>query len=136
MKDGKSVFVVLLLIVFVVYVMRNFLGRVSAFIFIPIDNLLFIAHRIPPVLMWMILGLLLGVVYGCFIAIRKYKLDYKLLTYPVLALFVGLSLIFLASFIVNKFKRDKNVESADPLGILTIDQHNLLQQSNSVQTKI
>ncbi len=44
MKDGKSVFVVLALTVFIVYVMRNFLGKLSAFFFIPIDNLLFISH--------------------------------------------------------------------------------------------
>ena len=57
MKDGKSVFVVLALILFVVYVMRNFLGKLSAFFFVPIDNLLFISHSVPPVLMWMIFGL-------------------------------------------------------------------------------
>lgn len=112
MKDGKSVFVVLVLIVFVVYVMRNFLGRVSAFFFVPIDNLLFISHSIPPVLMWMIFGLLVGVIYGSFIAIKKYRLDYKLLISPILALLVGISLILLASFVVKKFGDDKQKNRA------------------------
>lgn len=104
MKDGKSVFVVLALTVFIVYVMRNFLGKLSAFFFIPIDNLLFISHSLPPVVMWMIFGLLIGLVYGSFISIKKYKLDYKLLVYPGLALLIGMSLILLASFVVQKVK--------------------------------
>ncbi|MDQ6480682.1 hypothetical protein [Dyadobacter sp. LHD-138] len=102
MKDGKSIFVVLVLTVFVVYVMRNFLGRFSAFFFVPIDNLLFISHSISPVLMWMIFGLLIGSVYGSFIAIKKYKLDYKLLVYPALVLLIGFVLILLASFVTEK----------------------------------
>lgn len=104
MKDGKSVFVVLALTVFIVYVMRNFLGKLSAFFFVPIDNLLFISHSIPPVLMWMIFGLLVGLIYGAFVSIKKFKLDYKLLVYPGLALLIGMSLILLASFIVQKVK--------------------------------
>jgi len=102
MKDGKSVFVVLALIVFVVYVMRNFLGKLSAFFFVPIDNLLFISQSIPPVIMWMILGLLVGLIYGSLVSIKKFKLDYKLLVYPGLALLIGVSLILIASFIVKK----------------------------------
>lgn len=102
MKDGKSVFVVLALTIFVVYVMRNFLGKLSAFFFVPIDNLLFISNSVPPVLMWMIFGLLIGLVYGSFISIKKFKLDFKLLIYPALVLLIGLSLILLASFIVEK----------------------------------
>ncbi len=54
--------------------------------------------------MWMIFGLLIGLVYGSFISIKKYKLDYKLLVYPGLALLIGMSLILLASFVVQKVK--------------------------------
>lgn len=103
MKDGKSLFVVLALTIFVVYVMRNFLGKLSSFFFVPIDNLLFISNGVPPVLMWMIFGLLVGLVYGSFVAIKKFKLDFKLLIYPALILLIGLSLILLASFIAGKF---------------------------------
>ncbi|MCF0059203.1 hypothetical protein [Dyadobacter sp. CY356] len=113
MKDGKSVFVVLVLIVFVVYVMRNFLGRVSAFFFVPIDNLLFISHSIPPVLMWMIFGLMIGVIYGSFVSIKKFKLDYKLLMYPGLALLIAVSLILLASFVVKKMGVDNDSDGKE-----------------------
>lgn len=118
MKDGKSVFLVLALAAFVVYVMRNFLGKLSAFFFVPIDNLLFITHSIPPVFMWMVLGLLVGLIYGSFVSIKKFKLDYKLLVYPGLALLIGISLILLASFVVKKVKGESvpdstNVEAED-----------------------
>lgn len=115
MKDGKSVFVVLALTVFIVYVMRNFLGKLSAFFFIPIDNLLFISHSIPPVVMWMIFGLLIGLIYGSFVSIKKFKLDYKLLVYPGLALLIGMSLILLVSFVVQKVK-------GEPVSGSTVDE--------------
>lgn len=107
MKDGKSVLVVLALGIFVVYVMRNLLGRVSAFFIVPMDNLLFISHRIPPVLMWMIFGLLVGLVYGSFVAIKKYKLDYKQLIAPVVALIILINLILLSSYF---FKSESSVD--------------------------
>lgn len=106
MKDGKSVLLLLALIIFFVYVLRNFLGRVSSFFFVPIDSLLFISHSIPPVIMWMLFGLLIGIIYGSFIAIKKYKLDFKLLVYPIGVLVIILGLISLVSFIKNK--PDKN----------------------------
>ncbi|WP_159477880.1 hypothetical protein [Dyadobacter sp. 3J3] len=111
MKDGKSVFVVLALTVFIVYVMRNFLGSLSAFFFVPMDNLLFISHSIPPVVMWMIFGLLIGLIYGSFVSIKKFKLDYKLLVYPGLALLIGVSLILLASFVADKMGGESNSNS-------------------------
>ena len=102
MKDRKSVLLLLALIIFFVYVLRNFLGRVSAFFFIPIDRLLFISHGISPVIMWMVFGLLIGIICGSLIAITKYRLDFKLLVYPIIVLFVMISLILLVSFIKNK----------------------------------
>jgi hypothetical protein len=116
MKEGKSVFVVLALILFVVYVMRNFLGRISTFFFVPIDNLLFISHSIPPVLMWMLFGILFGLIYGSFVSIRKFKLDYKLLVYPGLALLIGVSLILLASIVVKKFNGNHGSEGSKDSG--------------------
>jgi len=106
MKDSKSVLLLLGLIIFFVYVLRNFLGRVSAFFFVPIDSLLFISQSIPPVVMWMFFGLLIGVVYGSFIAIKKYRLDLKLLVYPIGILVITICLILLVSFIKNKPKTE------------------------------
>ena len=136
MKDGKSIFVVLALTVFIVYVMRNFLGRVSAFFFVPIDNLLFISHSIPPVLMWMIFGLLIGIVYGSFISIRKYRLDYKLLISPVLALFVGISLILLASFVAAKMSGGSRSDNSSEKASRGKDQSFLSAENLSKLDKI
>lgn len=108
MKDSKSVLLLLALIIFFVYVLRNFLGRVSAFFFIPIDSLLFISQSIPPVIMWMFFGLLIGLIYGSFIAIKKYRLDLKLLVYPFIILVISIGLILLVSFIVNRKTSDNS----------------------------
>ena len=110
MKDGKSVFVVLALVVFIAYVLRGVLGQVSALFLVPVDRLLFISHSISPVVMWALLGLLIGAVYGSFIAIKKYRLDLKLIAYPIVILLVVMSLIVLGSFILKKIIKDPRAD--------------------------
>jgi hypothetical protein len=110
MKDGKSVFVVVALIVFIAYVLRGVLGQVSALFLVPADRLLFISHRISPVVMWALLGLLVGLIYGSFIAIKKYRLDIKLIAYPIVLLLVVMSLIVLGSFILKKTDKDTRTD--------------------------
>jgi hypothetical protein len=108
MKDGKSVFVVLALVVFITYVLRGFLGHVSALFLVPLDRLLFITHSISPVVMWMFLGLLIGLVYGSYIAIKKYRLDFKLLVYPIAILVAMLGFVMLASYIKGEGNSGEN----------------------------
>jgi len=102
MKDGKAILILLTLFAFILYVLRGFLGRISAFLFVPVDKLLFISHSISPVIMWMLFGLLVGLVCGSLIAIKKYKLDFKLLGYPIGILIFTIALILLVSYFVNK----------------------------------
>jgi hypothetical protein len=116
MKEGKSILILLVLFVFVVYVMRRFLGHVSAFLFVPIDKLLFISHSIPPVVMWTLLGLLIGLICGSFIAIKKYKLDFKLLGYPIGILLFSIALILMVSHFFNK----KNNKTDDTTSNITL----------------
>ena len=111
MKDGRSIILLLAISALFTYLLRGFLGKVSSFFFVPVDNLLFISNSIPPVLMWMVFGLLIGLIYGSFVAIKKFKLDYKLLVYPGLALLIGISLILLASFVVKKYTNDSVSDS-------------------------
>lgn len=106
MNDGRSIIVSLAIASVFAYLLRGFLGKMSSLFFVPIDQLLFISNNIPPVLMWMVLGLLIGLIYGSFVSIKKFRLDYKLLIYPGLTLVIGLSLILLASFVVEKFNKE------------------------------
>lgn len=108
MKDRKSVLLLLALIIFFSYVLRRFLGKVSSFFFLPVDRLLFISHGISPVIMWMFFGLLIGIIYGSFIAIKKYRLDFKLLVYPIIILVFMMGLILLVSFILREKTSDKD----------------------------
>ena len=56
------------------------------------DNLLQVSESFPPILMWFVLGAFIGLVYGSFVAWKKYRLDFKLNLIPIalLALFVFL----------------------------------------------
>ena len=114
MKDGKAILILLVLFAFILYVLRGFLGRISSFLFVPVDKLLFISHSISPVIMWMLFGLLVGLVYGSFIAIKKYKLDFKLLGYPFGILIFTIALILLVSYFVNK-KNDRTDDTASEI---------------------
>ena len=110
MKDGKSVLLMLALIIFFVYVLRNFLGKASAFFFVPIDSILFISHSIPPVIMWMFFGLLIGIICGSIIAVKKYKLDLKLIIYPISVLVITMCMVLLISFIFRNKRNEGNTQ--------------------------
>jgi len=110
MKDGKSVLLMLALIIFFVYVLRNFLGKASAFFFVPIDSILFISHSIPPVIMWMFFGILIGIICGSIIAVKKYKLDLKLIIYPISVLVITMCMVLLISFIFRNKRNEGNTQ--------------------------
>ncbi|MES3016765.1 MAG: hypothetical protein V4721_03255 [Bacteroidota bacterium] len=58
-----------------VYMFREMLGMLSVRFVVFTDRLLNISDSLNPVLMWAVLGLLLGAIYGSLIATRKLKLD-------------------------------------------------------------
>jgi hypothetical protein len=115
MRDGKSILLILGLLIFLSYVLRSFLGQVSSLVFVQVDRLLFVSESIPPTIMWMLLGLLVGLIYGSFVAIRKYRLDYKLLTYPIVLLLVALSLVLLISTFIKRNDNSSLAEFYDAL---------------------
>ncbi|MCE7041623.1 hypothetical protein [Dyadobacter sp. CY312] len=133
MKDGRSIILSLAIAALFAYLLRGFLGKVSSFFFVPIDNLLFISGSIPPVLMWMVFGLLIGLVFGSFVSIKKYKLDYKLLIYPILTLLLGVGLIILASFVVEKSKKKSDGKVT---GEVVPDGRNQKDLSSTNRTKL
>lgn len=75
-----------------IYFAQDFLGKKSFAFFLYTDNLVKVSASVSPVLMWGVLGLFAGLVYGCFVAWRKYRLDYKLMFIPI-AVFAALVLI-------------------------------------------
>ena len=111
MNIGKIGFWGILVAAVIVYFIRDFLGGLSYLFFVPIDRILFISESIPPLVMWSILGLLIGIIYGSFVGIKKYKLDFKLLIYPVGLLVIMISLILLVSLITEKIARNGITET-------------------------
>lgn len=79
------------------YLVKEYLWQLAAWFFMPMDRLLFISEHIPPALIWTLFGLLIGAIYGTWVAIRKYQLEYTLLIYPVTALLVTIAIISLAA---------------------------------------
>ncbi|WP_221393174.1 hypothetical protein [Dyadobacter sp. NIV53] len=111
--------------IFAIYILRTPLGILSSMFFMPMDKLLFISHSIPPVIMWALLGISIGLIYGSYIAIKKYKLNFKLLLTPVGILVLFISLTLLTSFINRKWFPNKGLtaafENAYSKGILAVE---------------
>ncbi len=85
-------------IIILLVVLRNTLTVMSINFFLFIDYLVGISTQVSPVVMWAVLGAFTGLVYGSFIAWRKYRLDMKANLLPA-----GLFLLFiLLMFLVNR----------------------------------
>lgn len=72
-----------LTVMVLVYLMQDFLGRMSFRFFLFMDNTLRLTDSIHPIVMWAMLGSLTGLIYGSFVAWKKYKLDFKLNLIPL-----------------------------------------------------
>jgi hypothetical protein len=91
-KKRKSRIIYWIILLIIIYVFRVQLGILSINSFLFLDNLLQLSADFPPILMWFVLGAFIGLVYGGFVAWKKYRLDFKLTLVPVvlLVLFVFL----------------------------------------------
>jgi hypothetical protein len=92
-KNRKSRVLYIIILLVIIYYFRVNLGIISINAFLFMDSLLQVSPGFPPVVMWFVLGALVGLVYGSFVAWKKYRLDYKLNLIPVALL--GLFIFFL-----------------------------------------
>jgi hypothetical protein len=83
---------------YLLFIIVVFLGKAFVFtgynFFFFTDNLLEI-KSVNPIVNWGILGLMLGIVAGVIVAIKKYRLSKLLVLYPVLAIFIFVSVMWL-----------------------------------------
>ncbi|WP_439557831.1 hypothetical protein [Dyadobacter sp.] len=97
MKKKKSYFWPAAILVIILILISDFLARVSSVLFLPVERLLFVTPGISPVTMWAFLGMMLGVIYGCYVSIRKFRLDNKLIVIPVGIFVVVINLMIILS---------------------------------------
>ncbi len=96
MSRSKKV-ILFLLAVIVLIVIRRVLGILSINSFLFLDNLLFLSEGVNVWLMWGLLGLLVGVVTGAWVAFRKYRLSYSAFFLPLAALVFVVAILFLVN---------------------------------------
>jgi hypothetical protein len=89
-RRSRILFIIILLVM--IYYFRVNLGIISMNAFLFMVTLLQVSPGFPPVIMWFVLGALIGLVYGSFVAWKKYRLDFRLNLIPIalLVLFVFL----------------------------------------------
>jgi len=93
-----------------VYLFREMLGMLSVRFVVFTDRLLNISDSINPVIMWALLGLLLGGIYGSLVATRKLKLDGKINQ----ALIGAVGFILIISALVNRPLANSLIASTEP----------------------
>lgn len=93
-----------------VYLFREMLGMLSVRFFVFTDRLLNISDSINPVIMWALLGLFLGAIYGSLVATRKLKLDGKINQ----ALIGTIGFILIVTALVNRPLANSLIASTEP----------------------
>lgn len=99
-----------LVIAILVFILQKFLGMISFRFFLFMDNMLRLTYSIHPIVMWAVLGLFTGLIYGSFVAWKKYRLDFKLNLIPV-SIFL---LIVFILIVVNKPFASELINNAVP----------------------
>src|SRR5690606_20361945 len=97
---GKSLGIVLLIIALAYPVYLSFLWLGEAFTFLGYNFFFFMdkllqVHGAPPVLLWAILGGLIGFIPGTYIAIRRFRLKKAIFLIPLMLLVLLLVLLSL-----------------------------------------
>lgn len=132
-SSGCSGLLLVLLLLALAYVFREPLGTYSAGIFLFTDHLLQLGSSISPVVSWGVLGLLVGSIYGSFVAWKKYKLHATINLLPL-----GILLLILAVlYLVNKpshsqaFTNSPNTQTTYAYDLVTAEVYNATQGNNT-----
>src|SRR4051794_1145215 len=135
-KDGPGGVWLFLIILFVVltFVFNEALGNFSFKVFLFLDNLVKISDSASPLLLWGMLGLMIGAIYGSFVAWKKYKLDLTVNFIPV-----GIVLLFIAILFkvnhpleTNTFGvSTSNLQTDYAYDIVTATAYNTTQDNNA-----
>lgn len=103
-----------LAIVILIYFFQKFLGMVSFRFFLFMDNMLRLTSSIHPVVMWAVLGLFAGLIYGSFVAWKKYKLDFKLNLIPVSIFLLIVFILFMVNHPLDSATVNSAVQTIEP----------------------
>lgn len=95
-NKGSGLFVLILLAV--IYWLRKYPLIASLNVFTFMDGLSFLGYEISPIVCWMFMGLFIGLVYGAWVACKKYNLNRQ-----IIWITAGVSvLVFVILFLVNQ----------------------------------
>lgn len=132
-NSGCSGLVVVLLLLALAYVFRSALGMYSARTVFFLDHLLQIGSVNSPVIFWGLLGLLVGSIYGSFVAWKKYKLNATINLIPVGVLVLVAAILYLANKPSYKTALNiaKNTQTAYAYHLVTAEVYNASPDNNT-----
>ncbi|MCF0075182.1 hypothetical protein LZD49_32160 [Dyadobacter sp. CY261] len=99
MKNIKLGFWGFLVILGFLYLISEPLGKMAAGIFLLLDRSLYVSVAASPVTMWTILGMLVGLIFGTYVSVKKYNLENRIMVLPIGLMVVIINLILLTSYL-------------------------------------
>lgn len=132
-KAGCSLFLLMLVIAAVVYYYRTTVGSYSFKAFLFLDTWLKLSENMSPLIVWGIVGLLAGSIFGSLVAWKKYKLHAAVNLIPI-----GIFVVFLALlYIINQplseeaYEVPRNMQRAVAYEMVTASEYNSVKDRNA-----
>lgn len=110
----KNWLYVFLATVILIFFLQKFLGMISYRFFLFMDNLLRLSDSVHPVVMWAVIGLFTGLIYGSFVAWKKYKLEFKLNLIPIGIFLLIVFILFMVNDPLNSEPINTAFQPAGP----------------------
>ncbi|SEI49972.1 hypothetical protein SAMN05216327_10254 [Dyadobacter sp. SG02] len=88
-------------IVGVLFLISGPIGEMSGRIFFLLDRILYTSSAMSPVTMWSVLGVLMGLICGTFVSVKKYNLENRMMVLPIGLMVVVINLILLTSYLFS-----------------------------------
>jgi uncharacterized membrane protein len=130
---GCSLFLLMILLLALTFVFRKALGEHSFSAFQFTDSLLQTGASIPPVVSWGILGLLVGAIYGSFVAWRKYKLHGVVNLIPIEIFIMIIAILYNVNHPLeaSAFVTTNDLQTEYAYGLVTATEFNSVQDENA-----
>lgn len=136
-NSGCASLLLILLLLAIIYVFKAQLGMYSTKVFHFSDALLQLSSGITPIIGWSLLGLLIGSIYGSFVAWKKYKLNAGVNLIPIGVLVLLLTILYLSNKPMNAWAVETagNTQTMYAYNLVTVEVYNTSTDDNKVLYK-
>ncbi|TKK71528.1 hypothetical protein FC093_00435 [Ilyomonas limi] len=132
-NSGCSLLLLVIIAAAFVYYYRATVGSYSFKAILFVDNLVKLTDAISPLILWGILGLLIGAIYGSFVAWKKYKLHVTVNLIPIGIFILFVTILYKVNHPLDSvtFATARNLQTQYAYNLVTATAYNSLQDKNA-----